>query len=673
MILYAGRATAHEFPALNITGAHFPSSGAAQAASEGRIEAQDLNLRAGLRPAALLESIPGMVVTQHSGSGKANQYFLRGMNLDHGTDFATTLNGVPINLPSHAHGHGYSDLNVLMPELVWHVDYRKGPYFASEGDFSSAGSAHVVYRHQLDRPLLDWSMGQGGYLRGLAASSQSLGETRHLLMAVERLNHEGPWSTPEGLRKLNSQFILSGGSPREGWSASLSNYRARWTATDQIPQRLIDAGTYQGKPFGRFDSLDPSSGAHTQRSSVSGQWHRSSPNARSRVDAYAIRYELDLFSNFTYQLERANDQFAQSDRRTAWGAHAQHTWLASVGEHFEVLQTLGIQWRADRIQAGLFDSEYRQRQATVREDAIAQSLLGVYAESDITWTSGVRSVVGWRLDQYQARVDSALQALNSGRSAAVRGSPKLSLILGPWRDATFFINSGEGFHSNDARGTTTRVDPRSGEPITPVPGLVRSRGQEWGVEAPVTAHWQTALALWQLDFDSELVYVGDAGNTQAGRPSRRTGVEWRHHWQNQRPWRIDANFAWTRPRYVDADPSGPFIVNAVQRVARVVLAYDAQGPWAGSLVLRHIGSAPLVEDNTIRAEPSTTLYLRLSRQFTPDVGMTLDVLNLTDRRYHDMRYVYTSRLSGEPVAGVRDVHGHAAEPRTWRVAVRMRF
>jgi outer membrane receptor protein involved in Fe transport len=262
-----------------------------------------------------MEFIPGMVVTQHSGGGKANQYFLRGMNLDHGTDFATTINGVPVNMPTHAHGHGYSDLNILIPELVNRVEYRKGPYFASEGDFSSAGSANIIYRKKIDQPFVSMTWGQRGYVRGVAAGSREISDGVTLLTAVERLNNDGPWTTPEGLRKLNALFTLSDGSPRESWSTSFSAYTARWNSTDQIPQRLIDAGSYQGQPFGRFDSLDPSNGATTSRMSLSGNWRRSENNQLTAVQWYAIQYDLDLYSNFTYALERSTDQFAQKDHQ----------------------------------------------------------------------------------------------------------------------------------------------------------------------------------------------------------------------------------------------------------------------------------------------------------------------------------------------------------------------
>jgi len=663
----------HELPPVIIHGHYDNAIGTSDAASQGVVGPELLSNRALLRPAEVLEYIPGMVVTQHSGDGKANQYFLRGMNLDHGTDFATTVNDVPINMPTHAHGHGYSDLNVLIPELISRVEYRKGPYFASEGDFSSAGSANLVYRTRLERPIAELSVGQRGYLRGLVAGSREIGNDLTLLVAIERLNNNGPWAVPEGLRKTNAQFILSSGGQREGWSNSLSVYSAHWRSTDQVPQRLIDSGAYNGQPFGRFDSLDATDGAKTSRTSLSGTWHQASNDQVTRLEWYAIRYSLDLFSNFTYSLDRANDQFAQTDRRTVLGGRARRTWLSELEGGRTWQNTLGVQVRHDRIRVGLFDTVARQIESTVRDDEVSQTLLGVYAESELTWNPWLRTLAGIRADQLATRVRSHAQLENSGTASAFKASPKFSAIFGPWANTELFVNGGHGFHSNDARGTTAKVDPKTGLPIASVPGLVGSRGYELGFKSQLAPGWQTTLAAWRLDFDSELAYVGDAGNTEAGRPSRRTGLEWSNHWSLGEHVLMDANLAWTRPRYTNSDAAGSHIANAVQRVANLTMAWRKVGPWSGSVGLRYIGPAPLVEDNSVRSAPSLTVNLRVNRKLSNDWDVALDVLNLTNRQNNDISYYYTSRLAGEPVGGVGDVHVHPADPRTVRVTFKRQF
>ena len=656
-----------------ITGHYDNSVGSSDAASQGVIGSELLRNRALLRPAEVLEFIPGMVVTQHSGDGKANQYFLRGMNLDHGTDFATTINGVPINMPTHGHGHGYSDLNILIPELVSRVEYRKGPYFASEGDFSSAGSANIIYRTRLDNPFASVTLGQRGYVRGVAAGSREVSEGITLLTAVERMNNDGPWTVPEGIRKLNALFTLSGGTPRENWSTSLSAYSASWNSTDQVPQRLIDTGSYQGQPFGRFDSLDPSDGAKTSRVSLSGNWRRSENNQITAVQWYALKYDLDLYSNFTYALERPTDQFAQTDHRTVLGGKAFRTWITELGSDRTMLNTVGVQLRQDDIRVGLYDTAQRQIQATVRDDQIRQSMLGVYGQNEISWNSWLRTIAGLRADQLNVNVTSHSLSENSGKASALKLSPKMSFILGPWNKTEFFFNTGKGFHSNDARGMTARVDPKTGLPIDRVPGLVSSRGQEVGVKTEVIPNLQSTLALWRLDFDSELAYVGDAGNTEAGRPSKRVGVEWSNHWTPGEHFLMDMNLAWTKPRYADDDPAGNYIVNATPRVANVSFTLRNLGPWSGSLGVRYIGSAPLIENNSVRASSSLTTNLRVTRKISNDINLALDVLNLADRNNNDISYYYTSRVPGEPIGGVNGLHVHPAEPRTIRLTARVQF
>ncbi len=650
--------------------------GSSDSASQGVIHAQQLQAGALLRPADVLEHIPGMVVTQHSGDGKANQYFLRGINLDHGSDFATTVNGVPVNMPSHAHGQGYSDLNFLLPELVQRVGYSKGPYFAEQGDFSSAGSANFVYRTRLSQPFADLTLGQHGYRRALSAGSSQVGDDLHLLSAIEVLNHNGPWTVAEGLRKRNALLTLSGGTTARGWSTSLMAYSAHWTSTDQVPQRLIDAGSYQGQSFGRFDTLDASDGASTSRHSLSGEWHDRDAQQATHMSWYAMRYDLDLYSNFTYQTASGglgnSDQLGQRDQRTVYGAKASHAWSTEGVNHTPMINTLGVQVRQDLIQVGLFDTAQRRITHTVRDDAVRQQLLGVYGQNDSSWHDKVRTVLGLRADQFTAHVDSRLQAENSGVSTSHKVSPKLSLILGPWAQTEVFVNAGRGFHSNDARGTTARVDPRTGATVDAVPGLVSSRGEELGLRTQATPHWQTALAVWRVRFDSELVYVGDTGTTEAGRPSLRTGLEWSNHWAPDDTLWLDASMAWTRPRYSDSNPEGSAIANAVRKVAHVTAAVRQLGPWSGSWGVRYIGPAPLTTDARVSSGANITSNLRVTRRMRPEVDVSLDVLNVANRQNNDIQYAYSSQVAGEPTA-VNDTHVHPGEPRSVRLSTRIRF
>ena len=667
---------------VEITGHYDNAVGSSDAASQGTIRAELLKSRPALRPGEVLEFVPGLIVTQHSGDGKANQYFLRGFNLDHGTDFATSVNGMPVNLPSHGHGQGYTDLNFLLPELVQRIEYRKGPYFAKSSDFSSAGAADIVYRTRLDAPFAQLTLGEHRYRRGVLGGSTELAPGTPVLAAIELMGNDGPWTVKEGLHRANGVLTASGGTAAQGWQASLMGYEARWTSTDQIPQRLIDAGRYNGQPFGRFDSLDASDGGNTSRVSVSAAWHRNTDaGSATRLSAYAMRYQLQLWSNFTYALDHPveGDQFLQQDRRSVWGLAASHAISHSLAG-LPARSELGLQLRHDQARVGLFDSTARQTTATTRDDDVRQTLAGLYAQTALELTPWLRSIVGVRADHIQNRVQNRASnpalAANSGTASASQISPKLSLIAGPFNrvlpKTEFFFNAGRGLHSNDARGTTIRVDPK--DPATAldkVPALVAARGLELGARTEIIPGLQSSIAVWKLDFDSELVYVGDAGATEASAASRRRGVEFNNRW-TPAPWLLlDADLAWTHARFITGDR----IPNAVDRVASLAASVRDIGPWSASLQWRYLGAGALVEDNSVRSVPSLTTNLRISRSLAgvlgKDSAVTLDVFNLADRQVNDIQYFYASQPRG--LAAQDDRHVHPAEPRTLRLTLRLGF
>lgn len=657
---------------VEVTGRHYDNAiGSSDAASQGTIRAELLKSRPALRPGEVLEFVPGVIVTQHSGDGKANQYFLRGFNLDHGTDFATSVNGLPVNMPSHGHGQGYADLNFLIPELVDRIAYRKGPYFAQNGDFAAAGSADIVYRRTLDEAFAALTLGQHHFQRVVGGASTETSSGFKLLGAAELQHNDGPWSVPERLRKANAVVTLSSGTRAEGWSGSLMAYGARWTSTDQIPQRLLDAGPYQGQPFGRFDSLDPSDGGRTHRNSLSGEWHRSNNGRSTRAAAYLIDYGLQLWSNFTYALDRpeGGDQFSQRDDRRVFGFSTSHAFDHRLGS-LNARSEFGLQLRHDRIRVGLFDTVERRTIGTTRDDRVRQTQLGLYGQTTAELMPWLRAIVGVRADQARFQVDSLSNAANSGSASDHLLSPKFSLIAGPWQKTELFFNAGRGFHSNDARGTTATADPRTGDAVDKVPGLVAARGFELGARSEWWPGLQSSLALWQLDFDSELVYVGDAGATEPNRPSTRRGIEWNNRYVPA-PWLlIDADLAWTHARFADADPAGQRIPNAVDKVASLAFTLRELGPWSASLQWRYLGSGALTEDNSVRSSASLTTNLRVSRQLGAKAELTLDVFNLFDRRVNDIEYFYESRLRGE-AGPVADKHVHPAEPRSLRLTLRL--
>jgi hypothetical protein len=546
---------------------------------------------------------------------------------------------------------------------VQRIEYKKGPYFATHGDFASAGAADIVYRRRFDAAFAQLTLGEGRHRRWVAGGSAELGPGLTLLAAGEALGNDGPWTVPEGLHKRNGVLSLSGGSVEAGWSASLMGYQARWTATDQVPERALTGGLPGGQRFGRFDTLDPTTGGDTSRTSLSGEWHRQQGESRTVLAAYLVRYRLALYSNFTYALERPEqgDQFSQQDDRHVLGLDARHVVGHRLGG-LELRSELGVQLRRDKARVGLFDTAARRITATTRDDALRESLLGVYGQTAAELAPGLRAVLGLRADQLRTRVNSVTLAANSGRASDRQFSPKLSLVAGPFAKTEFFFNAGRGFHSNDARGTTARIDPRSGEAVDPVPGLVASRGAELGARTEALPGLQSSLSLWTLRFGSELVYVGDAGATEASAGSRRRGVEWSNRWMPTRHWLVDADLAWTHARFDNGDR----IPNAVDKVGSLAVTLRELGPWSASLQWRYLGSGALVEDNSVRSRSSLTTNLRLSYALPPSLGrdsaLTLDVFNLADRKVDDIQYFYESRLPGETEA-VADRHLHPAEPR----------
>ena len=649
-----------------VDGSRSSQLGLADSANAGSVTQKQLEARTIYRPGDMLEAAPGLIVSQHSGEGKANQFYLRGFNLDHGTDLRTSVDEMPVNQRSHSHGQGWTDLNFLIPELAARLDYKKGPYSAADGDFASAGAAAVVYANRLPRGVASLGAGQNGYRRALLADAPEAGRGT-LLYALETLRSDGPFSQPDRYRKLNGVLRYSEGYANNGFNLSAMAYRADWNASDQIPRRAVEQGL-----IGRFDTIDPGDGGRAHRYSLSGAWRRSADDGGSKVNAYLIANGLDLYSNFSYFNDdpEHGDQFSQPDRRVTSGVNASHSWHRHTdGGGSDT--TLGLQLQHDNIFNGLYRTEARRRLATTRADHIVESSLGLYLEHGTRWSPVLRSVAGVRLDRYRIAVRSDLDA-NSGRANDHLLSPSLSLVGGPWARTELYANLGHGFHSNDARGSTITTDPANGAPSAKVAPLVRSRGLELGLRSEALAGLQSALSVYRLDFDSELVFVGDAGATEAGRPSRRVGIEWSNYYKAASWLSIDLDLAYARARARDADPAGPFLPGAVEGVAQLALSVDRLGPYSGALRLRYFGPRPLSADNRVRSSSSVTLNGRLGYRFGAGLRLELEGFNLANRRAAAIDYYYASRLKGEAEA-VEDVHFHPLEARTLRLSLVKNF
>jgi TonB dependent receptor len=608
-----------------------------------------------------------LIVSQHSGEGKANQFYLRGFNLDHGTDLRTTVDGMLVNQRSHGHGQGWTDLNFVIPELATGLRYKKGPYYASEGDFSSAGAVELTYADKLPNGIANVALGQNGYRRFLLANSAAVAEG-HALFALEALHNDGPFTRPDDYRKLNGVLRYSQGDRANGWHVAAMGYSAKWNSTDQIPLRAVQAGE-----LGRFDLIDPSDGGNSHRYSLSGDWRRSDDTSSTEVAAHVTHWKLNLFSNFTYFLDNPEqgDQFAQPDKRSMTSLNLRHTWAqAGLGQGSE--NQVGLQLQNDNIFNALLNTQARQTISTTRRDHIVQSSAGLWLDNTTRWTDSFRTVAGLRADHYRFDVRSDRDE-NSGKRGASILSPKLNLIFGPWANNEFYVNWGQGFHSNDARGTVIKVDPKTNEAVEPVTPLVRSKGFELGLRTSPLAGLQTSLSIYQLNFESELIFVGDAGTTEAGRPSKRIGFELANYYKLDDWLTVDADIAFAKARFRDSAPEGNRVPGAVEGVASLALSLDNLGPWFGSFQFRYFGPRPLLEDNSVRSKGSALINARLGYKISPKVLLELEVFNLANRKVSSIDYHYTSRLPGEPAEGVADTHFHPTESRNFRLALNASF
>jgi hypothetical protein len=661
-------------------------------ASQGTIGQEQIAPRPIARPGEVLEAIPGLIITQHSGEGKANQYYLRGFQLDHGTDLAATIAGQPINFPTHAHGQGYSDVNWLLPELVSFVEFKKGPYFADEGDFSTAGSYDLFFRNTIPNTL-DLSGGTHGIGRILVAGSRKLGEG-NLLYAFEAFHDDGTFDRPDNYRKLNGVLRYSRSSASDDFNVTLLGYDGRWSSSDQIPQRLVTGGV-----IGRYGLVDPSDGGSTYRYALSAQLEHHAGNVTTRASAYAIRYSLDLFSNFTYGLDDATDYYnvtanpvtcssaystcapgpnhvstytpfcaanaappgpggtpapfafgcgdqrEQQDERVVTGLAASRSWQTPVATN-----TVGLGVRNDNVSTvGLFLDTARARDpnGTLTNDHVVERAVSGYVQTEQRLGPKLRAVAGLRGDLYRFDVH-AFDPRNSGTVTAGLVSPKLSFAYRLSPSQELYLSAGESFHSNDARGTTATVDPQthatidpSGAPVERVSPLVRANGEEIGYRY-ATATLNATISLWRLGLASELVFNGDAGTTSAGRPTVRQGFELTSYVKAAPSLTLDADFAVSSARFTtDPDHVGTGVPESLAAVGALGVTLDRPA-YAASLRVRYFGPRNLVEDRSATSRPTTLLNGQFTAKLAHGVRLTLDAFNLLGTQADDTTYYYAS-------------------------------
>ena len=705
---------------VNVQGREDDLIGIAESGTQGTVGATEIQDRPILRSGEVLETVPGLIITQHAGGGKANQYFLRGFNLDHGTDIAIFIDDMPLNLPSHAHGEGYSDMNTVIPEFVERVNFEKGPYYANVGNFSSAANAHVEFFKTLPKNFLKMEGGTHTYGRAVFGVSQKLG-SGSLLYGGEEYYDNGPWKHPDAFNKINGLLTYSQGDDADGVSITTRAYHGKWNSSDQIPLNAMPL-------VGFFGALNPTDGAHSQRYSLQGEWHRQSINSESKVVAYMFYYDLNLFSDFTYYLVdyKKGDQFEQQDRRWAAGLVAHHTIFSRWFGH-KVENTFGLQVRNDWINNGLYRTENRVRvdktdyyatgtslptcptptsiscpilPATTEQDRFTDTITSFYAENKIQWAEKFRSVTALRgdleyFDVASLAYSASVNAANSGTASKFLPSPKLNLIFGPWSNTEFYAQGGFSFHSNDGRGATQTVQPVSPDnpyPDTPsskIPALIPTKGGEIGARTVAVPHLQSTLSLWYLRSASELQQDGDTGGTTASKqPSNRYGVEWANYYTPREHLAFDLDLADSRARFTEIDPDdaaytsvgsrlvqgpgGKFVPEAVKVViSSGVTLHDYEG-FSSSLRLRYFGPRELTSDGVYNSNATALLNGELGYQMKKKWRVSAELLNLLNRRDSDIDYAYISQITPTATPAFTRVY-HPVEPFQVRFALGRNF
>jgi outer membrane receptor protein involved in Fe transport len=669
-------ASPYETGAPNVAGG---TAVAATMASQMTVPGEDLNARPYTSSGELLEAVPGLMVIQHADAGKANQYYLRGWNLDHGTDLAVFWDDIAVNLPTHAHGQGYTDLNWLIPETVSGLDIRKGPYWADVGDFENSGNLHISVVDSVPRNIESVTVGSFGYQRYLTLGSTPVGGG-NLLYAGEFNSYDGPWTTSDDMKKFSGLLRYSQGTATDGFSLTGMAYTNTWNMTEQNALRAYTTGQ-----IGLNGALDPTDGGDTSRFSLSGRVAQTTDDGSWKANAYVVKYTMNLFNDFTWFLDDPvnGDQFHQHDDRIYAGGGASRTFNGTIAG-LPTETVVGVQGRDDDINVQLNNTVQRLFLSNTLLDHINEGNAAIYGESTLHWTGWLRTVAGWRGDYYAASVNSLLQPANSGNPKEAIGSPKFRMVVGPFAKTEFFAGAGMGYHSNDARGTVTTEVP--GDPTTPqsqTPFLVRSRGAEVGVRTKAIPNLDSSISLFYIHQDSELFFSGDEGTTTPGLPSRRTGIEFTNDYRPASWVHIDANLALSRARFLGFDTTqealyeslagypqaqignapGNYVYNAPWMIGSAGITLGEKTGWFGALRWRYISQRPLTEDGIFQSPAMNIINGTVGYRFENGWRIQLDALNLLNSATDQVTYAYGGLLTTDALFALcYPAHGPSTVP-----------
>jgi hypothetical protein len=655
--------------------------GIAATASQGSITAKELELRPVYRPGQLLETTPGLVVTAHSGEGKANQYLVRGFNLDHGTDIANFVDDMPVNRPSNAHGQGYSDVNFFIPEIAQGLDFTKGPYYAAVGDFGAVASTHLRLLSDLPDQI-SVTGGALGVYNVFVGGTHAFDIDDRLLGAAYYGHVDGPFEHPDNFRKITGALRYSHGDTADGYNATLMYYNSTGNFTTDQPLRAVQEGL-----IGRFGTLDPTDGSASERLSLSAHYARSGEGWTFSLSGYDIHSRMTLWNNFTHFVDDPinGDQEQQDEVRDTFGGQISLT----VKHRFGSIATetvLGLQARRDvvyldrrhTLQRRVLDYCGQDQgggdhivtpalQGACTSDRAHLLDLGPYAETTTHWLPWLRTVVGVREEYYGASDQSFITGFH-GSASQTLFQPKGSLVLGPWRQTELYLSAGRGFHSDDVRGVFGTV-PLEGVPVAagPTPLMQPADGVELGLRTNVIPRFQLQIAVFQEDFKSELAYNADAGNDSASAPSRRQGIEISGEYRPF-PWiELSTDLAFSEARYTgdltDYGLNGPFISNAPSFIGSFGVLVDNLGPWFGGLQWRDLGPYPISDgDQNPQDKGYGEFNVDVGYQVSSHLKLQATIFNLTNTRANGAAFYYASRLPGELAGGINDFQVHPLEP-----------
>jgi outer membrane receptor protein involved in Fe transport len=698
---------------ITVTATRVDLIGEASTASEGMVADQEIQLAPTYRPGQLLETVPGLIVTLHSGEGKANQFLLRGYNLDHGTDLETYVDDMPINQPTHAHGQGYTDLNFLVPELADGINYTKGPYYAKVGDFGAVGSVRMSYRDTIEDHV-SATIGTLGFQHILTAGSQTLGPGS-LLAAVELQHYDGPFVRPDDARKENFVLRYSGGDAQSGYSATAMYYHQIWTNTTDIPIRAITEGLVPS----RLGTLNSTDGGHAQRGSLSFEYHANPGDGVLSTSGFFIYDQLHLFNDFTHFLFDPvhGDQEDQFENRRVTGGAASYALPMLIGSIQNEI-TAGVLTRYDLLGVGRLPSEDQQPMISGNDpasfynhDQVYLFAAGAYVQAVTRWTPYFRSVLGLRDDyqhgtdiDYLAAIHEAAGYTNGGTAQQSLLQPKGSFIFTPTDSLEFYLSIGRGFHSADLRGVNQDESVDLGLPHTNL--LSKQEGQEIGMRAAVGRDLTMTFAVYNLWQQSETIIDPDVGADTAGPPSRRYGYEINVSYQINRYLELYGSYSgdhtrFTHPLDDGTGHLGDYITDAPVATGSVALYLKDFGPWSGGLNVRYLGNYPLssgpcVDSAAVHDFPGvatscanaptalgqvngkgfTQVNLDAHYAFSASWSAGLGIYNLLNTRAAAAEFWYVDRLQSEIGTypdGRADIHEHPLEPIMARLMITKKF